>query len=108
MILSDIQIRDEILRELRWNNDIDIDVHDGIVRLTGATDSCMFSLIAEEAARRIYGVVKVMNEVKLKPRTGRLTDEEISEAVRHVLEWKSELPYQRIRSIVSNGWVALD
>jgi osmotically-inducible protein OsmY len=108
MMSSDIQIREAILRELRWDTSINIEVKDGVVTLTGTVESCLPGLKAQEAAQRAEGVSKVIDEIKIKRPSGALTDLEIAEAVRHVLEWNTGVPHERIRCVVSNGWVALE
>ena len=111
---SDIQLREDVLRELRWSmpvigREFDVAVEAGIVKLTGTASSYAERLGAQEAAYRIDGVRSVTNEIEINPRGGRVrNDVEIAQAVRHALEWDTLVPDERIRSIVSNGWVALE
>lgn len=108
MLMSDIQIREAVLRELKWVTSINVAVTDGIVTLTGTVDNCMVSLTAQEATERAAGVFKVVNEIKVNKTETALTDTEIASAVRRALELDMLVPDERVRSTVSNGWVALE
>jgi osmotically-inducible protein OsmY len=110
---SDVQIQQEVLRELRWDTRVDateigVTVHTGVVTLTGTVGSWAKRAAAEEAAHRVAGVHDVANGVQVKlPSSLERTDSEIAEAVRHALEWDVFVPDTRIQSTVSDGRVTL-
>jgi osmotically-inducible protein OsmY len=110
---SDVQIQQEVLRELRWDTRVDateigVTVHTGVVTLTGTVGSWAKRAAAEEAAHRVAGVHDVANDVQVKlPSSLERTDSEIAEAVRHALEWDVFVPDTRIQSTVSDGRVTL-
>jgi osmotically-inducible protein OsmY len=111
---SDIQLREDVLRELRWSmpvigREIGVAVRDGIVTLGGAVGSYAEKLSAQEAAYRVEGVLSVANEIEINRQGSRVrNDVEIAQAVRHALEWDAHVPHERIQSAVSNGWIALE
>jgi osmotically-inducible protein OsmY len=111
---TDVQIQQDVMRELRWDTRIGpakvgVEVDKGIVTLTGTLDNFAKKHAATEAAHRVAGVLDVANDitVHLAGSPGK-TDTEIARAVRSALEWDAFVPDQRIRSNVSDGWVTLE
>lgn len=114
MKLTDAQVKQAVLRELRWDTrveetDVGVEVDAGVVTLTGTVSSWAKKVAAQEAAHRVAGVLDVANDVAVKiPGSAGRTDTEIAQAVRQVLEWNVFVPDKRVRSSVSDGWVTLD
>jgi osmotically-inducible protein OsmY len=83
-------------------------VKDGVVTLTGFVRSYSEKYEAEEAAKRVGGVVGVANdlEVRLLDVDWRPDPEIARDAVAAI---KSRLPFswQHIKVIVENGWIQL-
>jgi osmotically-inducible protein OsmY len=111
---TDSEIKQQVLRELKWDSriawaEISVEVHEGLVTLSGAVSSYSNKSAAQQAAHRVAGVLDVANDIEVRP-TGTFarTDEEIAKAVRHTLEWHALIPDDRIRSTVSDGWVTLE
>jgi osmotically-inducible protein OsmY len=111
---TDFEIREQVLRELKWDSriagtEISVEVRDGLVTLSGVVSTYANKAAAQKAAHRVIGVLDVANEIEVQP-TGRFahTDQEIARAVRQTLEWDALVPDERIRSTVSNGWVTLE
>jgi osmotically-inducible protein OsmY len=110
---TDTQIHHDVLEELKWDSRVDetevgVEIDDGVVTLTGTVANWGKRVAAEEAARRVIGVLDVANDIKVTvPGAGR-TDTEIAQAVRHALEWDVFVPDTKITSSVSDGRVALD
>ena len=109
---SDEDIRDAVLLELQWDprvssSDIGVAVKDGVVTLTGFVHSYWEKQAAEKAAKRVYGVKGVANDIEVKLSTER-TDPEIARDVVHELESHVSLPADRIKATVNNGWVTLE
>jgi osmotically-inducible protein OsmY len=111
---ADTQIHQAVLEELRWDprvdeTDVGVEVDDGVVTLTGSVTSWAKRVAAEEAVRRVAGVLDVANDVKIKTAGGSIrSDTEVARAVRHALEWDVFVPDERITSSVSDGWVRLE
>jgi osmotically-inducible protein OsmY len=109
---SDDEIRDDVLFELKWDpqitsTDIAVAVKDGVVTLSGFASTYWEKLDAEKAAKRVYGVRGVANDIEVKPLDQR-TDPEIAREVIHELEGHVSIPADRIKVTVKNGWVTLD
>jgi osmotically-inducible protein OsmY len=111
---TDTQIHHDVLEELTWDSRVDetevgIEVDDSVVTLTGTVTSWAKRMAAEEAARRVIGVLDVANNIEVKIPGGLTrTDTEIAQAARHALEWDVFVPDDKISSSVSKGWVTLD
>jgi len=76
--LTDTQLQRDVLDELKWEPSVDaahigVSVKEGIVTLTGHVSSYAEKYAAERAAKRVYGVKAVANEldVKLPGSSGR-------------------------------------
>jgi len=111
---SDGEIKNQVLRELKWDSriawsKIGVEVKQGVVTLSGIVSSYAQKLAAQDAAHRISGVLDVANDVEVKPEGLFVrTDADIALAVRHVLLWDALVPDERIKSTVSDGWVTLE
>ena len=111
---TDTQIHRDVLEELKWDSRVDetevgVEVEGGVVTLTGTVTSWAKRMAAQEAARRVFGVLDVANDITVKVPGGLTrTDTEIARAVRSALEWDVFVPAETISSTVSEGWVTLD
>lgn len=111
---SDSEIKQQVLRELKWDSrigwsQIGVEVMEGVVTLTGVVSSYAKKLAGQEAAHRISGVLDVANDVEVRPEGVYVrSDADIARAVRHILEWDALVPDERIKSTVSDGWVTLE
>ena len=111
---SDNQIKQDVLRELKWDSRVawagaGVSVQDGVVTLTGTAPSYAKKLAAQEAAHRVWGVLDVANDIEVSAFAEHArTDTEIAQAVRDALEWDVLVPDEQIKSTVSDGWVTLE
>jgi osmotically-inducible protein OsmY len=110
---SDDLIRSDVLFELKWDpkigssSDIAVAVRDGVVTLSGFVHSFWDKDAAEQAAKRVYGVRGVANDIEVKPSTAR-TDPEIARDAIHELESHVSIPADKIKVSVKNGWITLE
>ena len=68
---TDEDIRESVLRELKWDpqitsSDIAVAVKDGVVTLTGFVPSYWEKDAAEQAAKRVYAVRGLANDIQVK------------------------------------------
>jgi osmotically-inducible protein OsmY len=111
---SDSDIKRDVEDELRWDPDIDatdiaVSVNSGVVTLAGFVRSYMQKYQAEQDAKRIAGVIGVVNDIEVRlPGVDERPDPEIARDA--IAQIKSELPYswERIKVIVKNGWLTLE
>jgi osmotically-inducible protein OsmY len=109
---SDEFIRDDVVFELKWDpkitsKDIAVAVKDGVVTLSGFVSSYYEKDAAEKAAKRVYGVRAVANDIEVKLATTR-TDPEIAREVVRELDSHVSIPADKIKVTVKNGWVTLE
>ncbi len=111
---ADSQLFLELVNELRLDaslqpNEISILVKDGIAILTGCTDSAYKKYAAEQVAKRVAGVKGVVNDIQVcMPGTRVGTDADIAHAAVQVLERRVNLSLDRVKIVVSNGWITLE
>jgi osmotically-inducible protein OsmY len=109
---SDNYIRDDVQFELKYDpkissSDIGVAVKDGVVTLTGYVSSYWEKDSAEKAAKRVYGVRAVANDLQIKLPFSR-TDPEIARDAVHELEGHVSIPSDKIKATVKNGWLTLE
>lgn len=109
---SDRDVQHDVLEELAWDTrvastDVGVEVHGGVVTLTGEVSSWAMKIAAEEAAHRVGGVLDVANDIHVELQAAEPTDTEIATAVRNALKWDVFVPDERIQSTVMAGAVTL-
>src|SRR5579862_7860886 len=111
---TDIEIRQDVERELQWDPSIDdkrlgIAVHNGVVTLTGDVPNYAERWVAEGIAKRISGVRGVANDIQIQiPASDTRNDTDLAEAAANALQWNVSLTGTSVRPIVKNGWITLD
>ena len=83
---ADTGLRDSVMRELTWDPRVDatmigVTTKEGVVTLSGYVDTYAARLAAERAARRVYGVKAVANELAVKLGETRIDPEIAADAV---------------------------
>jgi osmotically-inducible protein OsmY len=110
---TDSQIRDALISELKWDpkivtaDEIAVAVKDGVVTLSGFVHSYWEKDAAEKAAKRVYGVRAVANDIEVKS-TWTRTDPEIAREAVQEIQNHISLPADKIKVTVKNGWVTLE
>lgn len=111
-VRSDDDIRSSVTLELKWDpkitsKDIAVAAKDEVVTLTGFVPSYWEKEEAEKAAKRVYGVKGVANDLEVKLSSER-TDPEVAREAVQALESHISIPSDRIKVTVRNGWVTLE
>ena len=111
---TDSQLQRDVMQELEWEPRVDhahvgVSVKGHVVTLSGQVPSYGEKYQAVKAAKRIYGVTAVADEleVKLAGSTER-TDTDIAEAVVRALKTNYSVPDDRIKVTVRQGFITLD
>lgn len=113
MMKTDSDIREDVIKELRWDpkvpnpDAIGVAVEDGAVTLTGHVSSYSEKLGAAKAAERVYGVKAVANQLEVRL-TDKRDDSDIAKAIAHILDWNTNIPTSQVRGRVEHGWVTLE
>lgn len=111
---TDAEVERDVKDELGWHPDLDatdvaVKVHNGVVTLAGFVKSYLDKYEAEQAAKRVAGVVAVANDIEVRlPNIDQRPDPDIASDA--VAALKSALPItsDRIKAIVKAGWVTLE
>ncbi|WP_441287599.1 BON domain-containing protein [Sorangium sp. KYC3313] len=112
--MDDRQLQRDVLEELAWEPsvnaaEIGVAVKDGIVTLAGRVQSFAEKYAAEQAAKRVYGVKAVANELEVRlPGSSQRTDEDIAAAAVSALRSNVLVPADKIKVTVSKGWLKLE
>jgi osmotically-inducible protein OsmY len=111
---TDSELRAAVLSELQWDTsirgeDIAVSVQDEVVTLAGTVDNYAKRYAAERAVERVKGTWAIVNRVAVKLPGGLVrTDVEIARAALNALSWHVQVPEERIRVKVSDGWLTLE
>jgi osmotically-inducible protein OsmY len=105
-----LDVQDELSREPSLDaSHIAISVHEGIVTLIGHVPSYAEKDVTEMTATRVQGVKAVADEREVRLHgTSEPTDEDVAAACVSRLSADYLVQDERIKVVVSNGWVALE
>jgi osmotically-inducible protein OsmY len=111
---TDKGLKQDVEDELDWEPRVNaahigVAVTKGVVTLSGHVPSFAEKYAAESAAKRLYGVHAVADELEVKlPGSAIRTDEDIAAACVNALKADYLVPDERIKIVVSDGWVTAD
>lgn len=110
---TDSQLQSNVLDELKWRPSVDaahigVTAKHGVVTLTGQVAHYAEKTAAEEAAKGVYGVKGLANDIVVEiPGSNKHSDQDIATAALNAMKWDFEVPNDKIKVIVNNGWVTL-
>lgn len=110
---TDRKLQEQVLAALEWEPGVDaahigVSVGDGVVTMHGTVPTFRQKWLAERAARHVYGVRAVANDLEVaQAGPSARTDTDIAEAVANALEWESGVPDGCVQATVRHGWVTL-
>jgi osmotically-inducible protein OsmY len=110
---TDIELKQQVQDELAWDPEVPdarvgVEVHEGVVTLTGHLDTYLQKDAAQRAAYRVGGVKAVAVELDVIPKgPHQRSDTEIATAIEHLVAWNTSLAQDEIRVTVEKGWVIL-
>ena len=107
---KDVRLRDAVLQQLEWDPAVDasgigVTARGGAAFLTGSINTYAGKLAAERAAKRVYGVRAVANDLEVKLAAGR-TDADIAADAAAMLKLHNEVP-DTVQAAVHHGHVTL-
>jgi osmotically-inducible protein OsmY len=109
---ADERILCDVMRQIIWQADIDahavrLTVNNGVVQFYGTVETCTEKVEAENAAKAVFGVVSVINDLAVAPH--RLhEDSEIARDIDSSLRICTTVLEQAPEISVSQGTVVLD
>jgi len=112
LVITDKQLRDNVMDALAWepaivSKDISVQAKGGVVTLTGFVHSYAEKNVAERAAKSVYGVASLANDITVKPSTAR-TDPELARDALDALRIHTFVPEKRIKVTVRDGFITLE
>lgn len=111
---TDSQLQRDVLDQLRWepsigDTEIGAAVKDGVVTLSGYVGTYGEKYLAVRTVERLTGVKAVADNLEVRvPNALRRTDTDIAHAGVGALEWDVQVPNDRIKLSVRDGWVTLE
>lgn len=111
---SDSQLLNDVQEELVWDPsvgrvEIGVAVNNGVVTLSGQVDSYAKKSAALRATERVTGVRAIADELKtILPSSSIRSDTDIAHVVADALRWDIQVPEEKIKARVDDGWVWLD
>lgn len=111
---NDTQLQNSVLAELKWRPSVDaahigVAADNGIVTLTGQVHHYTEKLAAESAAKDVFGVKGIANDIKVEPEGAlQQSDKDIAAAAVTALTWDYEVPKDTVKVVVKNAWVTLN
>ncbi len=110
---TDTQLQTNVLEELKWRPSVNaahigVTAKNGVVTLTGQVAHYAEKSAAEEAAKGVYGVKGLANDIAVEM-VGSLkrSDQDLAEAAVTSLKWDYEVPHDKVKVVVKNGWLTL-
>jgi osmotically-inducible protein OsmY len=110
---TDAELQQLVMDELKWeptihSAEIGVAVKDGVVTLSGSVDSYAKKWAADRAAKRVFGVKAVTEEIRVTlAGSYKRADKDIAQAATKVLDWNYWIPSNRVKLIVQDGRITL-
>ena len=111
---TDSELQKDVMRELEWEPRVDhahigVAVKDGVVTLSGQVPSYGEKYEAAKAAKRVYGVKAVADELDVKLAGSKeRTDTDLAEAAVQALKANYSVPDDQIKVTVRHGYITLE
>jgi osmotically-inducible protein OsmY len=115
MCPSNEDLQKSVLNAIKWQPmlhaaEIGVTAEDGVITLSGVVDAYSKKIEAENAAKSVPGVKAVAEEIEVKfgGSMNLKNDTEIADEVMNAWKWNWEIPHNKVRVTVENGWVTLE
>lgn len=111
---TDSQLQRDVLDQLKWEPsvreaEVGAAVKDGVVTLSGYVDSYAEKYTAIRAVEHVAGVKAAVDNLKVKiPSHNLRSDTDLAHAAVNALRWHIQVPDERIKMTVRDGWVTLE
>ena len=111
---TDTKLQSGVLTELNWWPNVNaahigVAANNGVITLTGQVTHYAEKTAAEDTAKGVYGVQGVANDIEVTlPGSGKHSDQDIAQAALSALKWDFEVPDDKVKVVVKDGWITLD
>jgi len=111
---TNAELQKDVQDAIKWEPllnaaEIGVTAKDGVITLTGVVDSYSKKIEAEDAAKNVAGVKAVVEkiEIKFSSSWGKKDDNEIASEVLSAFKWNWQVPNNKVKVKVEDGWVTL-
>jgi osmotically-inducible protein OsmY len=111
---SNEQLQKEVMEAIKWEPllnaaEIGVTAKDGVVTLSGIVNNYSKKAEAEHAAKNVSGVNAVVEKIEIKfDSNDKKNDNILADEIVHSLKSKWDIPDNKIKVKVENGWITLD
>jgi osmotically-inducible protein OsmY len=108
------ELQKDVQEAIKWEPllhaaEIGVTVKDGVVTLTGIVDGYAKKFEAENATKSVAGVKAVVEKIVVQPKgVHKKNDNEIAEQVLNAFQWHWDIPNDKIKVKVEQGWITLE
>jgi osmotically-inducible protein OsmY len=108
------ELAKDVQEAIQWepvlrNTEIGVTAFDGVITLTGNVDNYLKKSKAEDTAKAVTGVKAVVEEIEvIFHNTRDKADNEIAIEAINALKNNGQIPHDRVKVKVENGWVTLE
>jgi osmotically-inducible protein OsmY len=110
---NNAELQNDVQNSIKWEPllhaaEIGVTAKDGVVSLTGVVDSYVKKTEAENAAKKVFGVKALVENIEVKfPSNWSKTDEEVANEALVALMLNYSVPSENLMVKIENGWVTL-
>ena len=111
---SNEELQKDVQNAIKWQRllnaaEIGVIAKDGVITLSGSVDSLAKKMEAESATKNVSGVKAVVENISIKFASDwNKSDSDIANEVLTALRSNWEIPNEKIKVKVENGWVTLE
>ncbi len=111
---SNEELQKDVMDAIKWEPllnaaEIGVTVKDGVVTLSGIVNNYSKKAEAEHAAKSVTGVNAVVEKIEIKfDSNEKKNDNSLADEIVHSLKSKWDIPDNKIKVKVENGWITLD
>jgi osmotically-inducible protein OsmY len=109
------ELQEDVQDAIKWEPllkaaEIGVTAKDGIITLSGSVDSYAKKSEAEDAAKTVAGVKAVVEQIEIKTFSSldNRDDNDLANEVLNAYKTNWEIPEDRIKIKVENGWITLE
>jgi osmotically-inducible protein OsmY len=111
---SNEELQKDVMDAIKWEPllnaaEIGVTAKDGVVTLSGIVNNYSKKAEAEHAAKNVSGVNAVVEKIEIKfDSNEKKNDNNLADEIVHSLKSKWDIPDNKIKVKVENGWITLD
>ena len=111
---NNVELQKRVVEALGWEPSVEagaiaVAAKEGVVTLTGQVPSWADRMAAERVVKQLSGVKALANDLEVRlPGDSKRSDADLAAAAIKALEWDVQVPHQRIKVRVADGWITLE